>query len=48
MNDLVDLLRRVLILDPKQRLAIADILEHPWIKYGYQWSVKRSLMSFEM
>ena len=30
-NDLLDLLRTMLRADPKQRLSLEEVLEHPWV-----------------
>lgn len=29
-----DLIRRILVADPRKRLAITDIMQHPWYKVG--------------
>lgn len=29
-----DLIRRILVIDPKERLTICDIMRHPWYKVG--------------
>jgi len=32
MADLLDLLTRMMVTDPQQRITIQQVLEHPWFK----------------
>lgn len=35
-----DLLKRMMTVDPKQRITMSEILVHPWIKHGYVNTLK--------
>jgi len=35
-NDVIDLIRKMLIKDPQKRITINDIVNHPWVIDGYK------------
>jgi serine/threonine protein kinase len=41
----VDLLRRILVSNPKQRYGIKEIMEHPWFQVKVSWIKCRNITS---
>ena len=45
-DDLVDLLQKMLKVNPKERLSLAEIMEHPWVKNGEEEKPPKSGLGF--
>ncbi|KAL7462142.1 hypothetical protein ACHAXS_002529 [Conticribra weissflogii] len=46
-KEAVDLLQKMLHLDPKKRLTLAEVVEHPWVKRGYSGDKVTRMYSVE-
>mmetsp|Transcript_25911 Transcript_25911/g.53336 ORF Transcript_25911/g.53336 Transcript_25911/m.53336 type:complete len:572 (-) Transcript_25911:399-2114(-) len=46
-KEAVDLLQKMLFLDPKKRLTLAEVVDHPWVKRGYNGDKVTRMYSVE-
>jgi serine/threonine protein kinase len=50
-DDLVDLLQKMFKVDPRERLKLKEILEHPWVTNGgimtaEEWAKKKMALNY--